>query len=121
MATFSPEEVEQWIQHTDCSMQPFTTMILNGVTAVNELHKWEWLKNYQPKDGFMWSHSADVDQLTNKISELDSTHSGASMAALVRTLQHMAQDLLPPDPLLHLFRRRKFKSVLYIRLWSFLS
>ncbi len=70
-----------------------TNNYIGGVNALNTLKLWEWIRTYQPADGFCYSSSENVNKIMIK-TERDG-HSGTSFGYMMRGLQHAACVLIP--------------------------
>ena len=61
--------------------------------AIAESDGWEYLKNNKPNsnEGFMFTSNEKINEIIKKVSVVDDTHSGSSMAFTMRSLEYIAQ------------------------------
>ncbi len=64
-----------------------------GVRALNKLKLWEWVRTFQPSEGFVFSSDSNVIKMMEETD--DDGHSGASFACMMRDLQQAACILIP--------------------------
>lgn len=64
-----------------------------GVKALNKLKLWEWIRTYQPTNGFCFSNSNNVNKIMNETN--GDGHSSTSFGCMMRGLQKVACDLIP--------------------------
>ena len=69
-------------------------MIENGYQTIQELELWEWLKTYEPYNGFMCSADDRILQISQKMQSLPNraNHSGSSFGHTMRILQFIAKE-----------------------------
>lgn len=69
-------------------------LVINGYHAVTQLELWDWLKSFEPNEGFMWSSHPNISVVMNKMETIDETvgHSGASFGFTMRHLEYIAKN-----------------------------
>tara|TARA_Y100000992_G_C20941000_1_gene339038 strand:+ start:27 stop:446 length:420 start_codon:yes stop_codon:yes gene_type:complete len=63
----------------------FEKQTQNAMAVIKELKLEDFIKNFDGKDGFMWSSDSRVNQIGNKL--IDDGHTGASFAFTLRECQ----------------------------------
>jgi hypothetical protein len=62
--------------------------LLDAFSAVSKAEAWEFLKNYEPKEGFMFSKHPMLTEINKYI---DTGHSGASYGMTMREIHYVAK------------------------------
>lgn len=87
---YIPEKLVRSFLKKNKSSKSMNKLVLNAVAAINKYNYWHFIKNYNPKFGYMY---ADNNFLTILNRELDSDgHSGCSFAITIRIVQKMIND-----------------------------
>ena len=63
---------------------------VNAYKAVTETNNWEFVKNYS--GSFMVGTEREIYQICEKMESLGSSHSGASFATVMRSMQFLAKN-----------------------------
>jgi hypothetical protein len=59
--------------------------------AVSECKAWDFLENYEPTNGFIWSDHPTVILIGEECERLGVGHSGASFGVVMRDMQLIAK------------------------------
>lgn len=66
----------------------FNYMIYNGANVLNKLKLWNWIKSYDPDDGFMFSEHENTNAVSDELYNDD--HTAITFAITMRYLQRIA-------------------------------
>jgi hypothetical protein len=68
-------------------------MCQTAYNTIVDLDEWEYFKKFSPNssEGFMWTQDEKMNSIMNRIAEVDSSHSGCSIAFTMRKLEWIAK------------------------------
>ena len=68
------------------------SMCQTAYNVIIQADGWDYLKNFNPdpEEGFAWTSDLKINSLKNRIAEVDTSHSGISLAYTMRILRDMA-------------------------------
>jgi hypothetical protein len=70
-------------------------MLTNMHDAITELDLWKWLSTFSPEEGkgFMFSNTAELQQIARHPKVDADRHSGASFAWCMRKMEYIAKSI----------------------------
>jgi len=66
----------------------------NMHAAITQTELWDWMRTYEPHEGFMNSEAPEVNRINTKMREdpISFNHSGASYGCMMRNMEFIAKN-----------------------------
>ena len=66
----------------------------NMHSAITQTELWDWMRTYEPPEGFMNSDAPELDRINAKMREdpISFNHSGASYGCMMRNMEFIAKN-----------------------------
>lgn len=67
------------------------TQVTHMSQAISELQLWDWLANFEPERGFVWSDDPNVNAIATHPLVVEDGHTGCSFALYLRHMQKIGR------------------------------
>jgi len=69
-------------------------LYINMHAAITQTELWDWMRTYEPPEGFMNSEAPEVNRINTKMREdpISGNHSGASYGCMMRNMEFIAKN-----------------------------